>query len=269
MKSLYVFLFKSDYCESADCSDPSYIYSIGPKNDIQHYPFSMGTLFEFHSQPIPELDAGSTNQQYHAFDIYYTEGNNLPIGCNYVQTSIKFFCDLHAGRGELKLLQSDSCNVQFTWNSSYACPTCDIEKDVITEVGACIDGQRILTSRFARPCNDIEVTTIAYDTQACEILTVNKFTGLAIVAGVIILLLGGIGLAILFFRQKRELEVKYKQLKTDNNLADSDGDEGLAQLQINTREKEMKDDVEVALDANDDEDELPVQPEISDDDSED
>jgi len=52
-------------------------------------------------------------------------------------------------------------------------------------------------------------------------------------------------------------------------LADSDGDEGLAQLQINTREKEMKDDVEVALDANDDEDELPVQPEISDDDSED
>jgi len=72
----------------------------------------------------------------------------------------------------------------------------------------------------------------------------------------------GFGLAILFFRQKRELETKYKQLKTDNNLGDSDDEAGLGEINPDRR-----DEPSVSLEINaDDEDDVQHDIPLEDDD---
>jgi len=134
---------------------------------------------------------------------------------------------------------------------------CNIN-DRVGDTGACVNNVRTVTYKYTRACNNNGSLPI-YEVEDCQNITVNRFTGLGTVAGVIILLLLGFGLAILFFRQKRDLEVRYKQLKTDNNLGDSDGEEGLAQVQTprNEGEVSLDDDdppVEDNISLNDDDD---------------
>jgi len=211
----------------------------------------MGNLLKFIPQPVPSPSGSSIFPPYHAFDIEYTLGENLPSSCANVKTSIIFYCNLMAGRGTLELLQNQPCSVQLRWNSSHACPQCQ-ESDVIYETGACVDGQRQVTSRFIRACSDTDTGILpGVSTQTCQNVTVNRFYGLGTVAGVLILLLLGFGLAILFFRQKRELETRYKQLKTDNNLGDSDDEAGLGEMNSDRRDEPS---ISLEINAEDDDD---------------
>jgi hypothetical protein len=241
--------FFSEHCYG-NCTVASFVYII-PKETI--YAKSMGGTLEFLLVYIPDpttlqLDTHKF-ESYHSFDLIYTKGSDLPPGCQEVKTIIQFYCSPEEGFGSLILHQSESCSATFFWNSTYACPKCT-EADLIEEYSACVENQRRVTYRFGRACHDMDsIKPLFPRLENCQNLTVNRSYGLLTVAGVIGLLLVGFGLAFLFFRQKRDLENKYQQLKTDHNLGDSDGDEhGLGQVITETS------DVEVELDADLDED---------------
>jgi len=198
---------------------------------------------------IPEIDVASAN--FHTFSLVYTKGKNIPNTCKSVSTTIEFYCSAKEGRGSLVLYKLDDCNPVFIWNSSYACPKCNPEVDIIKEYGSCIDNLRIVSYRYARPCNAESVLIHQAEQEPCEGIKVGRSTAIFAVAIVLLLVLIGLGLAFLFFRQKRDLETKYKILKSENNLDDSDED-GLGV---------RKDDVEIGLE----DDSLPEVPEKEDD----
>lgn len=260
-------VFASDHCDDPACNEQSYIYLLGTKGENPNYPYGFGNFLSFHPYTIPKITGEEgTTTNYKAFDLIYTNGNNIPAYCDKVNTTISFYCNIGQGRGDLhydsKVEGFGPCSIFFRWDTIYACPEC-LPSDIVYDQGACIDGLRQITPRFTRSCNDWNVALPSIATQNCENLSVNRYTGLAVVGGVAVFLLLGLGLSILFFKQKREIENKYKQLKTDNNLGDSEDEEGLAQMDSPREEKN----VTLEINANgDDDDEDPVEHDISLDD---
>jgi hypothetical protein len=245
--------FVSESCYEEKCNEDSYIYMYRD-NDPTFYPTGLGNQFTFvDRRPVTVRFEETYIDNYHAFDIEYsaTSGSNIPIGCNKVLTTIQFYCSSTAGRGELELEQFDQCNPIFVWNTTHACPKCQ-DFDVEIEYGACIDNSRLVTQSFRRPCLDLDNLILSESKiEACQNIKVGRTTAIITVAAVLLVLLVGLALALLFFRQKRDIEVKYQLLKGENNLDDSD--EGLGEL----RERSRKED-SVALESIGEGEDLPV-----------
>jgi hypothetical protein len=245
--------FISENCYEDKCNQPSYIYMYR-NNDPTYYPTGLGSLFVFedHRPPIDPTDDFSIDN-YHSFDIVYTakSTNNIPLGCNAVKSKIQFFCSSTAGRGDLVLEQFDQCNPIFLWNTTFACPKCQ-DFDLLEEYGACIENSRLVTQTWKRPCMDLDGILKESRTEPCQNIKVGRTTAIITVAAVLLVLLVGLALALLFFRQKRDIEVKYQLLKGENNLDDSDN-EGLGEM----RERSRKED-SVALESMGEGEDLPV-----------
>jgi len=214
----------SDNCYEDDCWEQSYVFvEYKTADEIWQSPKTLGSEFEFNIVTDHEdFTSLKSYSSYHTFDIKYTSnlGRNVPDSCPQTQVTLQFYCSVEVGRGEPKLTRYDQCFPVFSWNTTYACPTCT-EDDIIKEYSACIDNKRLIFSRFSRPCNGENMLPPTV-TEPCESVSVGRTTALLSVAIVLIILSIGLSLAILFFKQKRELQIKYKQLKGENNLDDSD-----------------------------------------------
>jgi hypothetical protein len=196
-------------------------YIFVERRDEIDYTYTLGTEFEYKPAELSDIDPATSN--YHAFDLVFTKGSNIPPLCHSVQSTIQFYCSSQEGRGSPVLSVIDECNPIFIWNSTYACPKC-LDTDINKELGACIDNSRYITYRTSRPCNGV---ILSPTTEACESLSVGKGTALLAVSIVLIVLLVGLGLALVFFKQKRELQIKYKTLKGDTNLDSDSSDLGI------------------------------------------
>jgi len=179
----------------------------------------------------------------HTFDLVYTQGNNKPEGCPSVKTTIKFVCNTESGRGSPVATEvMDRCRTVFTWTSVFACHKC-LDSELVTDLGACIDGQQVKSYRYLVPCYGTPPVAVQ---QACEDINLAKNTAIFAVSVVAIVLVLGLASALFFFQQKRTLEAKYELLKTEANV-DSD-DEPMATPK----------DKPVELDEEEDDGELPV-----------
>jgi len=142
--------------------------------------------------PVSQTTAPSSSptlQNPHTFDLVYTQGKNLPFSCTSVQTTIRFVCDITQGRGAPVSLQvNDRCQTVFQWASVYACHKCQ-ESEIVIELGACVDGTRIVTYKYNIPCFGLPPAATHQD---CQDVSLAKKTAIIAVTSVAIVVVVGL-----------------------------------------------------------------------------
>jgi len=206
--------FVSSDCSATECTENSYVF--GEFGDEKpRIPRTLGTWFEFVPVVVPVGAPVSSDIQTdsHTFDIKYTRGNNLPNGCTQVTTSIKFFCLPTEGKGlPVATAYENKCTTTFEWRSLYGCKICT-KNDEVEEDGPCEDGTRSKVIRYKNPCYEKEPRQLVIET--CQDIEVARTTVIMAVSLSVVLLGLGVGCAIYFFQQKRQIEVKYDLLRTE------------------------------------------------------
>jgi len=187
-------------------------------------PRTLGTWLEFKPLEVAQPPVAPDTKQVtifdpHTFDLVYSRGTNLPLGCTTVNTTIQFYCSLHEGKGFPQATIQENCATVFRWKSTYACRVCK-QEDEILEEGPCVDGQRIRTIRYKVPCNgqlqDAGEVPCEPDIEVAQTTVI-----LGVSAGVVLLVVG-LGCAIYFFYEKRSIEAKYDLLRNEVNADDQE-----------------------------------------------
>jgi len=121
---------------------------------------------------------------------------------------MKMVCSLGAGKGEAELITRDQCTLYFSWQTTYACRTCNFE-DYTPKVSACTNGKQTTTYVKTEKCIG---TPPEEQVSTCEEVEVNYKLGLGLgIAVTVVLIL----LAITLFycwRKKKHYEVAYENL---------------------------------------------------------
>jgi len=206
--------------DCSTCTENSYIFGeFG--DETPRVPRSLGTWFEF--QPVNQTSAAISTFDVqpdvpsHTFDIIYTRGTNLPLSCTQVSTTIKFFCTPTEGQGlpVATTLEEGKCTAIFEWSSLYACRTCTVE-DEVQEEGPCVGGKRKVSTKYKVPCYEKEVKEPT--DKPCEDIEVARTTLIVAIVMSAVLLGVGVGAAIYFFNEKRQIEAKYELLRNEVNV---------------------------------------------------
>eukprot|EP01129_Flabellula_baltica_P004543 TRINITY_DN1589_c0_g1_i1.p1 TRINITY_DN1589_c0_g1~~TRINITY_DN1589_c0_g1_i1.p1 ORF type:complete len:1762 (-),score=366.97 TRINITY_DN1589_c0_g1_i1:36-5285(-) len=192
--------------KNANCNThKNYIVGVSG-NSFETY-YGYGSLLNF----IPDASADFTgkNKTLHAFDLEFVNGDKIPEDCESTSSVIQFYCDLSAGLGYPRLVETGDCFVKLKWTTSHACRIC-AEEDIALEWTECREGKKYPMTEVINTCypQDIEITETD---QECE-MPLDPTT--AIVVGVSIGCLFVIVLifAIVNYCQKKRMEVEYVAL---------------------------------------------------------
>jgi len=218
--------------------DPSYIYQISPctrflpekcnapgcktekgyvfgefENDNPTNPWTLGTFVEFVSVNITEGSSLNT------FNLVFSNGKNIPKSCTSVKTTIKFYCSVTEGKGNIVAIKySSPCDTTFMWASIYGCRKCTTA-DIVEEQGSCINGFRQIMYTYSVGCHGSLLPAKKVSCEAIEFQRTTVFLGVLVGALLIII---GTALAFYFYQKKRIMEAKYAVLQNEVNLEEED-----------------------------------------------
>eukprot|EP01128_Nolandella_sp_AFSM9_P004865 TRINITY_DN2279_c0_g1_i1.p1 TRINITY_DN2279_c0_g1~~TRINITY_DN2279_c0_g1_i1.p1 ORF type:complete len:1592 (+),score=182.77 TRINITY_DN2279_c0_g1_i1:702-4778(+) len=148
--------------------------------------------------------------------IFFPSTVPLP-GCPESQTGLDLalVCQLpEEGTSRLLLLsEPDACVLKVVWRDAAACSICQ-DTQYESEYTACSGGQqKLIHSRLpGARCN---LPLLESEFRACNSIEVDEFLGGGISIGVLVVVVAITGLAIFFWKRKRDVEAKYEVLTNE------------------------------------------------------